>query len=85
MNLMDIMMLLLLFEDSMKSGVPSMTKHASQKPSEQHFGGNQGNGSSGAVSMKLGHMKPQEKSKKDLSRVSCYNCSQVCHYTMNFP
>ena len=85
MNLTDIMMLLLLFEDAMKSGAPSMTKHASQKPSGQHFGGKQGNSSSGAVSMELGHMKPQDKSKKKLSKVHCYNCGQMSHYARNYP
>ena len=75
MNLTDIMMLLLSFEDAMKSGAPSVTKHASQKPSGQHFGGNQGSSSSGAVPMELGHMKPQDKSRRDLSKVCCYNCS----------
>ena len=58
---MDIMMLSLQFEDAMKSGAPSVTKHSSQKPSGQHFGGNQGNSSSGVVPMELGHMKPLEK------------------------
>ena len=60
MNLTEIMTLLLSFEDAMKSGAPSVTKHASQKPSGQRFGGNRGNSSSGAVPMELGHMKPQE-------------------------
>ena len=60
MNLTDIMTLSLSFEDAMKSGAPSVTKHASQKPSGQHFGGNQGSSSSGAVPMELGHMKPQD-------------------------
>ena len=64
MNLTDIMTLSLSFEDAMKSGAPSVTKHASQKPSGQRFGGNRGNSSSGAVPMELGHMKPQDKSRK---------------------
>ena len=51
MKLMDIMMLSLLFEDAMKSGAPSVTKHASQKPSGQHSGENQGNSSCRAVLM----------------------------------
>ena len=65
MNLMDIMMLSLPLKDAMKSGVPSVTKHAGQKPSRQGFGGNQGNSSSGAVLIELGHMKPQDKSRKE--------------------
>ena len=32
----------------MKSGVPSVTKHASRKPSRQCFSGNGGNSSSGS-------------------------------------
>ena len=85
MNLTDIMTLLLSFEDAMKSGAPSVTKHASQKPSGQRFGGNRGSSSSGAVLMELGHMKPQDKCKKDLSKVCCYNCSQTGHYAKNCP
>ena len=85
MNMMDIMTLSLLFEDAMKSGAPSVTKHASQKPSGQHFGGNQGNSSSGAVPMELGHMKPQDKSRKDLSKVHCYNCIKIGHYAKDSP
>ena len=38
MDLTDIIMLSLSFEDAMKSGAPSMTKHANQKPSRQRFG-----------------------------------------------
>ena len=64
MNLTDIMTLSLSFEDTMKSGAPSVTKHASQKPSGHRFGGNRGNSSSGAVPMELGHIKPQDKSKE---------------------
>ena len=82
MNLTDIMTLSLSFEDAMKSGVPSVTKHASQK---QRFGGNRANSSSGAVPMELGHMKPQDKSRRDLSKVRCYNCGQVGHYARNCP
>ena len=85
MNMMDIMMLLLSFEDAMKSGAPSVTKHATQKPSGQRFDRNQGNSSSGAVPMELGHMKPQNKSRRDLSKVHCYNYGQVNHYTKNCP
>ena len=83
MNLTDIMMLSLSFEDAMKSGAPSVTKHASQKPSGQRFGGNQGNNSSRAVPTELGHLKPQDKSSQDSSKVHCYNCSQVGHYAKN--
>ena len=72
MNLTDIMTLSLSFEDAMKSGAPSVTKHASQKPSGQCFGGNQGSSSSGAVPMKLGYVKPKYKSRRDLSKVHCY-------------
>ena len=79
------MTLSLLFEDAMKTGAPSMTKHASQKPSGQRFGGNQGNSSSRAVPMELGHMKPQDKSRRDLSKEPCYNCGQVGHYAKNCP
>ena len=68
MNLTDIITLSLSFEDAMKSGAPSVTKHASQKPSGQCFGGNRGSSSSGAVPMELGHMKPQDKSRRDLSK-----------------
>ena len=85
MNLTDIMTLSPSFEDAMKSGAPSMTKHASQKPSGQRFGGNQGNSSSGAVPMELGHMKQQDKFRRDLSKVSCYNCGQMGHYAKNCP
>ena len=85
MNLTDIMTLSLSFEDAMKSGAPSVTKHASQKPSGQRFGGNRGNSSSGAVPMELGHMKPQDKSRRDLSKVRCYNCGQTVHYARNCP
>ena len=81
MNLTDITTLLLYFEDTKKAGSPSVTKHANQKPSGQCFGGNQGNSSSRAVPMELGHMKPQDKSRKALSKVNCYNCSQMGHYT----
>ena len=66
MNLMDIMKLLLLFKDTMKSGLPSMTKHASQQPSGQRFGGNQDGSNNGAVPMKLSHLKAQDKSRRDL-------------------
>ena len=79
MNLMDIMTLSLSFEDAMKSGAPSVTKHASQKPSGQRFGGNGGNSSSGAVPMELGHIKPQDKSRRGFSKVCCYNCDQMGH------
>ena len=85
MNLMDIMTLSLSFEDAMKTGTPSVTKHASQKPSGQRFGGNRGSSSSGAVPMELGHMKPQDKSRRDLSKVCCYNCSQMGHHAKNCP
>ena len=85
MNLMDIMALLLHFEDAMKSGLPSVTKHASQKPSGQHFRGNQGNSGNGAVPMGLGHIKPQDKSRKDFSKVHCYNYSQIGHYARDCP
>ena len=85
MNLTDIMMLSLSFEDAMKSGAPSVTKHASQKPSGQHFARNQGSSSSGAVPMELGHMKPQDKSRRDLSKVRCYNYDQTGHYAKNCP
>ena len=83
MNLTDTMTLSLSFEDAMKIGVPSVTKHASQKPSGQRFGGNQGNSSSGAVLMELGHMKPQDKSTRDLSKVHYHNCGQMGHYAKN--
>ena len=83
MNRMDIMTLLLSFEGAMKSGAPSVTKHASQKPSRQRFGGNRGNSSSGAIPMELGHMKPQDKSRRDLFKVYCYNCGQMGHYVKN--
>ena len=79
---MDIMTLLS-FKDTMKSEAPSMTKHTSQKPSGQHFGGNQGNSSIRAVPMELGHLKQQDKSRRDLSKVDCYNCGQVGHYVKN--
>ena len=85
MNLMDIMTLSLQFEDAMMSGAPSVTKHASQKPSGQSFGGNQGNSSNEAVPMEIGHMKPQDKSRKDLSKVHSYNCGQIGHYTKDCP
>ena len=85
MNLMDIMTLSLSFEDAMKSRAPSVTKHASQKPSRQRFGGNRGNSSSGAVPIELGHMKPQDKSRRDLSKVRCYNCGQMGHYARSCP
>ena len=83
LSLTDIMTLLLQFEDAMKSGVTSVTKHASPKPSRQRFGGNQGNSSSGAVLMELGHMKPQDKSRRGLSKIRCYNCGQTNHYAKN--
>ena len=73
------------FEDAMKTGAPSVTKHASQKPSGQRFGGNRGSSSSGAVLMELGHMKPQDKSRRNISKVRCYNCGQMGHYAKNFP
>ena len=60
MNLTDIMTSSLSFEDAMKSGAPSVTKHASQKPSGQRFGGNQGNSHSGAVPIELGHINLEE-------------------------
>ena len=85
MNLTDIMTLSLSFEDAMKSGAPSVTKYATQKPSGQRFGENLGSNSSGAVPMELGHMKPQDKSRRDLSKVHCYKCDQVGHYTKNCP
>ena len=71
---MGIVMSLLHFKDAMKSGLPSVTKHASQQPSGQGFVGNQGNSSSGAVPMELGRMNPQDKSRKDLSKIHYYNC-----------
>ena len=79
------MMLSLSFEDAIKSGAPSVTKHARQKSSGQRFGGNRGSSSSGAVPMELGHMKSQDKSRRDLSKVHCYNCSQMGHYAKNCP
>ena len=30
--------------------------------------------------MQLGHLKPQDRSRKDLSKVNCYNCDQMGHY-----
>ena len=61
MNLMDFMMLSMLFECTVKSGPSSVTKYASQKTSGQHFGGNQGGSSNGAVPMELGHLKSQDR------------------------
>ena len=85
MNLTDIMTLSLSFENAMKSGAPSVTKHATQKPSGQRFGGNRGSSSSGAVPMELGHIKPQDKSRRDLSKVGYYNCGQMGHYAKTCP
>ena len=85
MNLADIMTFSLSLEDAMKSGAPSVTKHATQKPSGQRFGGNRGSSSSRAVLMELGHMKPQDKSRRDLAKVRCYNCGQMGHYARNCP
>ena len=80
MNLTDIMTLSLSFEDAMKSGAPSVTKHANQKPSGQRFGGIQGNGNKGPVLMELVHINPQDKPRRDLSKVGYYNFSQLGHY-----
>ena len=80
MNLKDIMILLLKFKDTMKSGLPNVTNHTNQKPSRQHFGSNQGGSSNGPVLIELGHMKPQDKPRKDLLKVCCYNCGQMGHY-----
>ena len=80
MNLIDIMTWFLYFKDTMKSGLSSVTKRASQKLSRQHFGGNQGGNSNGPVPMELGHIKPQDKSRKILSRVNYNNFSQIGYY-----
>ena len=68
MKLIQIMMFSLQFEDAMKSELPSVTNHASQKISGQHFSGNQGNSSNRPVPMELGHMKPQDKYRRNLSK-----------------
>ena len=77
MNLTDIMILSLLFEDAMKYGSPSVIKHARQKPSGQHFGRNQSGSSSKPVLMKLHHLKPQNKSRRDISKLHCNRYGQM--------